>query len=121
VTGVHNASDLWGGDVTTHVSNVRASLATAASIVLESFTVDKKSPTSILIIDGVISGWGANAGVMQQGWKYGDAPFANDGHTDSRPFNVYNPNDAHDSAVSSGQQRRIAQTQSVYTVTEVEP
>ncbi|MCA2982050.1 MAG: hypothetical protein INH41_22005 [Myxococcaceae bacterium] len=41
---------------------------------METFTVDKRSPTSFLLIDGTISGWGAYSGDMQQGWRFGSAP-----------------------------------------------
>jgi len=42
------------------------------SFTLESFAVDKKSPTSYLLIQGTLSGHGANAGHLTQGWKYGN-------------------------------------------------
>ena len=42
------------------------------SFTLESFAVDKKSPTSYLLIQGTLSGHGPRAGHLTQGWKYGD-------------------------------------------------
>jgi hypothetical protein len=43
----------------------------ATSQVLAQFTVDKKSPTSFLLIDGTISGFGLVNSAITQGWKYG--------------------------------------------------
>lgn len=57
--------------VTVFESATRKSLGGAASIVMESFTVNKKSPTSILLIEGSISGHTNASGSMQQGWKLG--------------------------------------------------
>lgn len=57
--------------VTYHVSGTRTVLSPTASIAMESFTVNKRSPTSILIVQGTLSGRGNHAGDMQQGWKYG--------------------------------------------------
>ena len=54
-----------------HQNAARTSLPTGASITLESFLYDKKSPTSFLVIQGTISGFGAHAGSMMQGWKLG--------------------------------------------------
>lgn len=60
-------------NVTTVISSTRVALGTSSSSVLETFNVDKKSPTSMLIIDGVLSGKNTNSGSMQQGWKYGSS------------------------------------------------
>lgn len=57
--------------VTVFESATRKPLAGAVSITMESFMVNKKSPTSILLIDGSISGHTNASGSMQQGWKYG--------------------------------------------------
>jgi hypothetical protein len=60
-------------NVTNRVNSTRTALPTnTASITMESFTVDKKSPTSILLIEGAISGWGTHAGAMTQGWRLGN-------------------------------------------------
>lgn len=58
-------------NVTTRVNATRTPLATASVHTLESFTVDKKSPTSYLFIQGTLSGWGNHSGSIQQGWRYG--------------------------------------------------
>lgn len=58
-------------NVTYRVNSTRTGLAGSPSITLESFTVNKKSPTSFLLIDGTISGKNDHAGSMNQGWKYG--------------------------------------------------
>jgi hypothetical protein len=139
-------------NVTTHVGNTRTVLMAAPQLVLETFTVDKRSPTSILIVEGAISAFGSSASGMQQGWKYGGAPeilaqgltystndanlviptkaviagwtttgpqpltlryFSSGAGSDGKPFLVYNPNNA--------EHPRLAQTQSVYVVTEIEP
>ncbi|MBI4569808.1 MAG: hypothetical protein HY719_15555 [Planctomycetes bacterium] len=49
----------------------RVVLSAAASIQMESFTVDKKSSTSNLVIQGTICGFGDYSGSMNGGWKYG--------------------------------------------------
>lgn len=59
-------------NVTVHVSNTQRAIAPSASISMESFSVDKKSPTSILLVEGTISGHGNASGSMTQGWTYGD-------------------------------------------------
>lgn len=58
-------------NVTYRVNNTRTVLASAASTVMESFTVNKKSATSLLIIQGTICGYGPFSGMLQQGWKLG--------------------------------------------------
>ncbi len=58
-------------NVTVHQSNTRRALSAASSITLEDFVVEKKSPTSMLLIQGTISGHGDASGDMQQGWQYG--------------------------------------------------
>jgi hypothetical protein len=60
--------------VTTHVSSTRRVLPVTSNILMESFAVDKKSSTSVLIVQGTISGWGNYSGSMQQGWRYGSNP-----------------------------------------------
>lgn len=134
------------------VANTRQALVDTNSVNLASFTVDKKSPSSFLLIDGTISGRGNYSGDMQQGWKYGNGAevlaqsvmyeqnihskiystkaivaghattgpqtlvfryFTQSGAGGNRPFQVYNPNASDDN--------RMGQTQSVYTVWEIEP
>ena len=51
--------------------STRAVISTAASITLESFLFDKKSPTSFLLIEGTAIGKNTASGSMQQGWKLG--------------------------------------------------
>ena len=58
-------------NVTFQVNSTRRVLSGAASITMESFTVNKKSPTSALLIQGSISGKNDHSGSMNQGWKYG--------------------------------------------------
>jgi hypothetical protein len=58
-------------NVTTFVSSTRVVMPDAATITMESFTVDKKSPTSNLLIEGTISGWADASGSMTQGWRLG--------------------------------------------------
>ncbi|MFT6145315.1 MAG: hypothetical protein ACJAZO_001345 [Myxococcota bacterium] len=60
--------------VTTHVTSGRRVLPITNSIQMESFTVDKKSSTSILMVQGTISGFGNYSGSMQQGWRFGSNP-----------------------------------------------
>jgi hypothetical protein len=139
-------------NITTRVNNTRAALSVGNSLTMESFVVDKKSPTSYLLIDGAVAGYGNYSGSMQQGWRLGSGTevlgqalmyeanvhsklfptkviisghattgpqtlvfrfFAANASGGERPFNVYNPNGADDA--------RLGQTQSVYTVTEIEP
>lgn len=58
--------------VTYRVNSTRTPLLTGpSSITMESITVDKKSSTSILVIQGTVSGFGNYSGITQQGWKYG--------------------------------------------------
>ena len=59
-------------NLTTHENGVRRVLTPGLSIEMESFIVNKKSPTSTLLIQGTISGWKGHAGNMQQQWQYGD-------------------------------------------------
>lgn len=61
-------------NVTTHVGSSRRVLPITNNIQMESFSVDKKSPTSILVVQGTVSGWGNYSGSMQQGWRYGSHP-----------------------------------------------
>ena len=117
---------------------------------MASFTVNKLSSTSTLIVNGTLSGTGEHAGQLQQGWKLGSGTEFNAqtvsyqnnthgrifptsavivGHTttgsqtmvfryysvnsgQNKSFQIYNPNATDDS--------RLAQTTSVFTVTEVE-
>jgi len=60
-------------NVTIHENSTRTEFESNkyTSFTLESFAVDKKSPTSYLLIQGTLSGHGANAGHLTQGWKYG--------------------------------------------------
>ncbi|MCP4136756.1 MAG: hypothetical protein GY754_37650 [bacterium] len=58
-------------NVTVHENSVRRALSLAPSITLEDFVVEKKSPTSYLLIQGTVSGHGPYSGDMQQAWKYG--------------------------------------------------
>ncbi|MCP4137012.1 MAG: hypothetical protein GY754_38950 [bacterium] len=58
-------------NVTVHESDVRTPLSGGNSIMMEDFNLDKKSSTSILLIQGTISGYSNNSGSMQQGWQYG--------------------------------------------------
>ncbi|MCP4136755.1 MAG: hypothetical protein GY754_37645 [bacterium] len=60
-------------NVTVHENSVRRVLPVAKSITMEDFVVEKKSPTSILLIQGTISGRGKYSGDMQQGWQYGSS------------------------------------------------
>ena len=137
-------------DVTTHIESTRTAFSAAASITMASFTVNKLSSTSTLVIHGTMSGRNEHAGDLQQGWKLGSGTEFNGqtmsyqnnvlgrvlstsaaivGHTttgsqtmvfryysvnsgNNMPFQVYNPNASDDP--------RLAQTSSVFTVTEVE-
>jgi hypothetical protein len=58
-------------NVTVRENATRQPLSDATLHVLEQFTVDKKSPTSILLIQGTVSGFGNYSGSMQQGWRLG--------------------------------------------------
>lgn len=58
-------------NVTVHENVVRRQLTASASIELERFTVDKKSATSTLLIQGTISARGGDAGDFAQEWRYG--------------------------------------------------
>ena len=137
-------------DVTTYTSGTRQAFAASASLTMASFSVNKLSSTSTLVIHGTMSGRGENAGHVQQGWKLGSGTEFNgqtcsyqnnglgrvlstaaviSGHTttgsqtmvfryyapngsSNKPFDVYNPNATDDA--------RLAQTSSVFIVTEVE-
>ena len=137
-------------DVTTYTNSTRQALPTSSSITMASFTVNKLSSTSTLVIQGTMSGANEYSGQMQQGWKLGSGTEFNGqttsyqnnvngrvvstsavivGHTttgsqtmvfryysvnsgNNMPFQVYNPNASDDP--------RLAQTSSVFTVTEVE-
>ena len=137
-------------DVTTYTSGTRQSLPVAVSVTMASFTVNKLSSTSTLVIHGTMSGRGEHAGDLQQGWKLGSGTEFNgqtcsyqnntlgrvlstsaviSGHTTTgsqtmvfryysvngsanKPFQVYNPNASDDA--------RLAQSSSMFTVTEVE-
>jgi len=57
--------------VTTFVNATRQALTAAPSITLASFTVNKLSSTSKLVIHGSISGHDEYSGSMQQAWKLG--------------------------------------------------
>ena len=137
-------------DVTTYTSGTRQAFAASASLTMASFTVNKLSSTSTLVIHGTMSGRGEHAGDIQQGWKLGSGTEFNgqtcsyqnntlgrvlstaaviSGHTTTgsqtmvfryysvnsttnKPFDVYNPNASDDP--------RLAQTSSLFSVTEVE-
>jgi len=137
-------------DVTTYIDSTRQALPIGTSVTMASFTVNKLSSTSTLVIQGTMSGVGEHAGHLQQGWKLGSGTEFNSqgvsyqnntngrvistsavivGHTttgsqtmvfryysvnsgQNKPFQVYNPNAADDA--------RLAQSSSVFTVTEVE-
>ncbi len=58
-------------NVTVRENSSRFSIGVSPSITLESFTIDKKSPTSFLLIQGTISGKGRFSSNLTQGWKYG--------------------------------------------------
>ena len=137
-------------DVTTYINSTRQALSSGTSVTMASFTVNKLSSTSTLVIHGTMSGRNEHAGDLQQGWKLGSGTEFNGqtmsyqnntlgrvlstsaaivGHTttgaqtmvfryysvnsgSNMPFRVYNPNASDDP--------RLAQTSSVFTVTEVE-
>ena len=137
-------------DVTTYTNSTRQALPTSSSITMASFTVNKLSSTSTLVIQGTMSGANEYSGQMQQGWKLGSGTEFNgqtcsyqnntlgrvlstaaviSGHTTTgsqtmvfryysvngttnKPFDVYNPNASDDP--------RLAQTSSLFSVTEVE-
>jgi hypothetical protein len=52
-------------------NSTRVVVSTAASITLESFLYDKRSPTSYLLIEGTAIGKNTDSGSMQQGWRLG--------------------------------------------------
>ncbi len=58
-------------NVTVHENSEREALSVGNSIEMEDFLLDKKSSTSILLIQGTLSGVGGPSGDMQQGWRYG--------------------------------------------------
>ena len=137
-------------DVTTYTDSTRQALPISTSVTMASFTVNKLSSTSTLVIQGTMSGKGEHAGHLQQGWKLGSGTEFNGqnvsyqnnnegrvvstsalivGHTttgsqtmvfryysvnsgQNKPFQIYNPNASDDA--------RLAQSSSVFTVTEVE-
>ena len=137
-------------DVTTYTDSTRQALPISTSVTMASFTVNKLSSTSTLVIQGTMSGTGEHAGHLQQGWKLGsgtefngqNVSYGNNthgrvistsalivGHTttgsqtmvfryysvnsgQNKPFQIYNPNATDDA--------RLAQSSSVFTVTEVE-
>lgn len=149
-----SAADATGKvvNVTAKKSNVRVVMSPFNSFVVESFMVDKKSPTSALFIQGTVSlmVWSDPARAMTQGWKFGSGveqvaqgyiytPAGGlsvmptqaviSGHTTTgpqtmvyrwyaqwadvtNPIKIYNPNTADDG--------RLGQTQSIYTVWEIE-
>jgi len=61
-------------NVTTHTNSTRRSMPSTNSITMETFAVEKRSPTSILLIQGTVSGHGNASGDMQQGWRWGSNP-----------------------------------------------
>ena len=137
-------------NVTTYVNSTRQVLSATTSITMASFTVNKLSSSSKLFIHGTMSGRAEHAGDLQQGWKLGSGTEFNGqtcsyqnnglgrvlstsaaivGHTttgsqtmvfryfsvnngNNKPFAVYNPHASDDA--------RLAQTSSVFSVTEVE-
>lgn len=58
-------------NVTIHTNNIRRQLFDSDSISLETFSVDKLSPTSTLLIQATISAQRSYSGSMMQGWQYG--------------------------------------------------
>ena len=138
-------------DVTTYTSGTRQAFSASASLTMASFTVNKLSSTSTLVIQGTMSGANEYSGHMQQGWKLGSGTefngqttsyqnnvngrvvstsvvivghtttgsqtmvfryYSANGNTTDKPFQVYNPNATDDA--------RLAQTSSLFIVTEVE-
>lgn len=67
------AADVSGKviNVTYQESPERKILTSSNEIVLETFGVIKKSSTSILIVQGSISGFGNESGSMMHEWRYG--------------------------------------------------
>jgi len=57
--------------VTTYTNSTRQVLSILADITMASFSVEKKSSTSVLVIQGSMAGWGNYSGLAQQGWKLG--------------------------------------------------
>ena len=58
-------------NITIHENDERFVTTAGSPIELDSFGVDKKSPTSILLINGTIAGFSGNTGTMMQRWEYG--------------------------------------------------
>jgi len=58
-------------NVTVRKNGTRAALVNSTEHVLESFMVDKKSSTSMLVIQGTFSAWFTGAQASQQVWQYG--------------------------------------------------
>jgi len=58
-------------NVTVRKNGTRATLVNNTEHVLESFTVDKKSATSLLVIQGSFSAWFTGAQAFQQVWQFG--------------------------------------------------
>ena len=57
--------------VTTHTNNTRSSISGSGTFPIASFTVNKLSSTSTLVIQGSISAKSASSGYGTQGWKFG--------------------------------------------------
>jgi hypothetical protein len=64
-------------NVTTYTNSTRQALTAASSITMASFTVNKLSSTSTLVIHGSISGHDEYSGSLQQGWKLGSGTEVN--------------------------------------------
>ena len=64
-------------NVTTYINSTRQALTAAPSITMASFTVNKLSSTSKLVIHGGISGHDEYSGSMQQAWKLGSGTEVN--------------------------------------------
>jgi len=58
-------------NITIYENDERFVTTAGSPIELDSFGVDKKSSTSILLINGTIAGYGGNSGTMTQRWEYG--------------------------------------------------
>ena len=57
--------------LTVRKNGTRVALGVATTHTLESFTVDKTSATSMLVIQGSFAGWGVGNESYQQTWQYG--------------------------------------------------
>lgn len=133
------------------VSNTRTPLPLFTERVFETFTFNKQSSTSALLIQGSISGWSDASGSIQQFWQYGTGPrtaaqgvmYDNTVHGRVYPTFAYIAGHTTTGAqplkfiyqdMAGGSQRpfltynpsnlddnRLSQTASVYVVWEIEP